>query len=198
MNFQLLLFPDAEQPNKSIEDFLGVPGLVYHKDLLSAKEQQLLLNEIDHQPWRDDLKRRVQHYGYRYDYKARRVDPTMFLGTLPPFLQFLADRLSKLRLLPEVPDQAIINEYLPGQGISPHVDCEPCFGSAIATISLGAVYVMDLTDTMTDACEAIRLELGSCLVFSKEARYRWKHGIKPRFTDNGISRGVEYQLPSER
>jgi alkylated DNA repair dioxygenase AlkB len=42
-------------------------------------------------------------------------------------------------------DQAIINEYQPGQGISPHVDCVPCFGPVVAAISLGSDCVMDFT-----------------------------------------------------
>jgi len=30
----------------------------------------------------------------------------------------------------------IANEYLPGQGISAHVDCVPCFSDRIASLSL--------------------------------------------------------------
>ena len=127
--------------------------------------------------------------GYRYDYRARKVDHSMYLGLLPEFLFRIATRLFELQLVPQLPDQAIINEYLPGQGITPHIDCEPCFGGSIATVSLGSVYTMDLADTQSDVEKFVRLELGSCLVFSKAARYCWKHGIKARKSDNGIARG---------
>ena len=60
-----------------------IQGMTYAPDFLSPSEQEAVLREIDQQPWRNDLKRRVQHYGYRYDYKARRVDPSMYLGPLP-------------------------------------------------------------------------------------------------------------------
>ncbi|MEI7460446.1 MAG: alpha-ketoglutarate-dependent dioxygenase AlkB [Pirellula sp.] len=190
MNRQLLLFPDvAELPKDLQRDFTGIPDLVYFEQFLDPIEQVTLLRDIDAQPWRDDLKRRVQHYGYRYDYKARRVDPSMYLGSLPPFLQNVGTRLLTVGLMPRLPDQAIINEYEPGQGITPHVDCEPCFGGFIATVSLNSVYTMDFTDTQSEEVKAVRLALGSCLVFSGEARYRWKHGIKARRLDDGIHRG---------
>jgi alkylated DNA repair dioxygenase AlkB len=190
MNRQLLLFPDvAELPKDLQRDFTGIPDLVYFEQFLDPIEQVTLLRDIDAQPWRDDLKRRVQHYGYRYDYKARRVDPSMYLGSLPPFLQNVGTRLLTVGLMPRLPDQAIINEYEPGQGITPHVDCEPCFGGFIATVSLNSVYTMDFTDTQSEEVKSVRLALGSCLVFSGEARYRWKHGIKARRLDDGIHRG---------
>ena len=34
-------------------------------------------------------------------------------------------------------EQAIVNEYEPGQGIAPHVDRD-CFGPVVATVSLGS------------------------------------------------------------
>lgn len=51
-------------------------------------------------------------------------------------LQGLAERLVADGRFAAVPDQVIANEYLPGQGISAHVDCEPCFGEVIASLSL--------------------------------------------------------------
>jgi len=195
MNRQLSLFPDIDQPENPTKDFMGIPDLVYWENFLSRDEQKDLLSTIDQQPWLDDLKRRVQHYGYRYNYKARKVDPTMFLGALPLFFADVATRLFESGLMPQKPDQAIVNEYEPGQGITPHVDCEPCFGGSIATISLGSVYTMDFTDTQElEPEKSIRLALGSCLVFSKDARYRWRHGIKARRTDGGISRGRRVSL----
>ena len=42
-----------------------VPAIV-----TEAEEQRILLRIAD-APWLTDLSRRVQHYGYRYDYRAR-------------------------------------------------------------------------------------------------------------------------------
>ena len=47
-----------------------------------------------------------------------------------------------LRLIPgfvaeaETGRIAAVNEYLPGQGIAQHVDCVPCFGGTVASLSL--------------------------------------------------------------
>lgn len=56
-----------------------VGGLTYLPNYLAEKECNGLVSAVDGMPW---LKRRVQHYGYRYDYKARRVVPEMYLGPI--------------------------------------------------------------------------------------------------------------------
>src|SRR5262245_18798831 len=115
-----------------------IPGLIYVPEYLNADREQDLIEVIDRQPWLTELKRRVQHYGYRYDYKARQVLPEMYLGPLPDWLQSLADDLHASGRLPHLADQVIINEYQPGQGIAAHVDCVPCFADGIASLSLGS------------------------------------------------------------
>jgi alkylated DNA repair dioxygenase AlkB len=166
----------------------SIAGLKYIPDFLSVSEQAGLLCEVDRQLWRSDLKRRVQHYGYRYDYKARRVDQSMFLGPLPSFIMAVANRLVERSLFSQTPDQVIVNEYLPGQGISAHVDCEPCFAGAIAMVSLGWAYEMDFIHSRTRDFQAILLGTGSALVVSGEARYDWLHQIKARRSDRGVPR----------
>ncbi|WP_231289239.1 hypothetical protein [Rickettsia bellii] len=46
-------------------------------------------------------------------------------------MQTLCDSLHKQNIFHEIPDQVIINEYMPGQGIAPHTDCIPCFSDTI-------------------------------------------------------------------
>ncbi len=166
----------------------AIEGLTYVSNFLTRSEQEDVLREVDRQPWRNDLKRRVQHYGYRYDYKARRVDPSMFLGPLPLFAVPAADRLVERSLFSRSPDQLIVNEYLPGQGITAHVDCEPCFAGAIAMVSLGWAYEMDFVHSQSREVRSILLAVGSALVISGEARYQWLHQIKARRSDRGIPR----------
>ena len=43
-------------------------GLTYLENYIQEDEAERLVREIDAAPWRTDLKRRAQHYGYRYDY----------------------------------------------------------------------------------------------------------------------------------
>jgi len=81
-----------------------------------------------------------------------------------------------------------VNEYERGQGITAHVDCEPCFKNTIVTVSLGWVYEMDFISLDTGEVRSTLLELGSALVMRDEARYRWMHRIKARQSDRGIPR----------
>ncbi len=183
-----MLFNDDTSESSLVSDYLEIPGLLFMKHFVTADEQIEILNEIDQRQWITDLKRRVQHYGYRYDYRARRVDRSMFVGELPEFAHELAIRLHEKLLVPKIPDQVIINEYLPGQGISAHVDCEPCFENHIVTVSLGWAYEMDLIATKVDKTVSITLPVGSVLVFTGDARNLWKHQIRARKSDNGVPR----------
>ena len=120
----------------------SIDGLIYIPDFISREEEANLLSNIDQQSWPNDLKRRVQHYGYKYDYRARNIDKSFSLGPLPSWLDIWADRLKTQGYFSSKPDQAIINEYEPGHGISAHIDCEPCFGDIIASLSLGSGAMM--------------------------------------------------------
>lgn len=149
-----------------------------------------LLAEVDARSWISlgSGGRRVQHYGYRYSYRTRTVTPDDFVGALPPFLAELARRLHRETPFAAVPDQVIVNEYHPGQGISAHIDCVPCFGPTIATISLGAARDMQVHRRQPpQRALTLILEPRSLLVLHDETRYQWYHGIEARdFDDAGI------------
>lgn len=155
-------------------------GLQCMECWISEEEHRSLLAAIDVQPWLTDISRRVQHYGYRYDYKARKVDPAMRLGPLPDWSWQVAGRL-RVNGLMQWPDQLIINEYVPGQGIAPHTDCIPCFGPVITSLTLGAAVVMDLS--RGDDRVSIVLRPRSLLVLAEDARSQWRHGIAARKSD---------------
>jgi len=163
---------------------MGVPGLKYAAGYVTGSDEATLLAAVDAEPWRGDLKRRVQHYGYRYDYTARTVDPSMYLGPLPAWAQPLVSRLVADGHMPATPDQLIVNEYEPGQGINAHVDCVPCFGPVVCSVSLGSQCVMELSPFEGGDAEPLLLERGSLLVLAGEARYKWRHGIRGRKTDS--------------
>jgi len=120
----------------------NIQGLSYIPDFITKDEEKVLVDKIYDQPWLDDLKRRVQHYGYKYDYTARTIDHEAYLGPLPDWLVVPCQKLHKEQFFTSLPDQVIINEYLPGQGISFHRDCVPCFGDTIASLSLGSFVIM--------------------------------------------------------
>jgi alkylated DNA repair dioxygenase AlkB len=186
MSQQLLLFTDWSED--SPDQGAGISGMTYLPSFLDSSEQDTILREIDNQPWLTVLKRRVQHYGYRYDYKARRIDASMRLGDIPQFAVAIANRLVERGMFENLPDQLIVNEYLPGQGITAHIDCEPCFANTIAMVSLGWSYEMEYLHTLTREVRAKMLAPGSVLVISGEARYDWLHQIRARKHDYGVPR----------
>ncbi|WP_419863166.1 alpha-ketoglutarate-dependent dioxygenase AlkB [Candidatus Poriferisodalis sp.] len=55
-------------------------GLEYLPDFLSPEEEAELIACIDAGEWLADLSRRVQHYGYKYDYSNRRLDESARIG----------------------------------------------------------------------------------------------------------------------
>jgi alkylated DNA repair dioxygenase AlkB len=162
----------------------GVPGLIYVADWLDATACSALTAAIDAGEWSTQLRRRVQHYGHRYDYGSRSVASNADTASAPPFPAWAAALAARLaEYLPEPPDQAIVNEYEPGQGISAHVDCVPCFGPVVAAVSLGSPCVMDFTLPGEGAKVPVRLDPGSLCVMTGPARYAWRHAIAARKSD---------------
>ena len=96
---------------------VNIFGLTYISSYISSEYEEKLLKLIDTQEWNLDLKRRTQHYGYKYDYTARSVDLSYYLGEMPYWVDELCSKLQGDGILMEKPDQVIINEYTPGQGI---------------------------------------------------------------------------------
>lgn len=146
------------------------------------------------------------------------VNQVMLFGGsngLPPFFHSILDELARL-LRHEIPRetydllfpskqlksrQIIINKYLCGEGITPHVDLLKRFDDGIIGLSLGSGTVMSFekedsisemnvlegseTGDQADAGDRWDLYLppGSVIVLSKEARYQWTHGIEKRTHD---------------
>ena len=176
--------PPQPPPIEKKEIPMEIPGLRCIKNYITADRHDKLLAQVDEQPWLDDIKRRVQHYGFKYNYRARKVNYDMHIGELPRWLEELSKELYKDKYMPEVADQVIVNEYLPGQGISAHIDCEPCFKDTIVSLSLGSNCVMNFTNKLDRAKRIpIWLEPRSLVVMKGEARYQWLHSIPARGWD---------------
>lgn len=170
----------------TLDNAKHISGLNVQFEFISKEEEKQLLLDIDKNDWLSDLKRRVQHYGYKYDYKARRVDQSFFIGEIPSWINFLRDRLQEKQLISFKPDQAIINEYVDDQGIAAHIDCEPCFGDTIISISLAGQCVMNFqreANTKEQDKLPLLIPPRTLIVMTNESRFNWYHGIPPRATD---------------
>ncbi|MGM9478042.1 alpha-ketoglutarate-dependent dioxygenase AlkB [Pedobacter sp. GSP4] len=175
-----------------------IPGLTYYPNFISIAEEHELLTIINAQEWLGDLKRRVQHYGWKYDYRARSLDKSMRLGPLPLWIKKIALRLKECGMVDEIPDQVIVNEYRPGQGIGNHVDCEPCFGDTIISLSLSSTSVMNFVNLESKSKVEAVLEARSAICVKGEARYKWSHGIPGRLADDiygvRVNRGLRVSM----
>lgn len=157
------------------------PGLVYVRDWLTVVDQNEIVQEIDAQPFGAQIARRVQHYGFRYDYFEASVQATGSAPPIPPKMQVLAARLVDDGYFVKAPNQVIVNEYLKDQGIGAHID-RISFGPEVATVSLLEAWPMTFRSRDGQAMDVL-LEVGSLAVMTGPTRYEWTHQIKPRKFD---------------
>ena len=170
----------------TLENTAVIAGLYLKFNFISKEEEKYLIDSIDKNNWLKDLKRRVQHYGYKYDYKLRKIDTSFYIGEIPKWLDFLITRLLEEGIINFKPDQAIVNEYEINQGIAAHIDCEPCFGETVISISLGSACVFNFQkEANSSEKDKIPLLLipRTLVVMKNESRYSWYHGISNRKAD---------------
>lgn len=172
-----------------VKEIKEVPGLLYLPNFISETEEQETLRLIDAEEWCTTIKRRVQHYGWHYDYKKRRIDGSMPVNDMPQWAIDLAERLIRLKLISVRPDQMIVNEYCKDEGIGPHIDKQDDFAEAISTVSLLETWHMEFRWQKEKF--ALPLERRSVAIMTGDARYKWKHGLPSRKSEpslNGKSR----------
>lgn len=161
-----------------VDDVNGIRGLTCVRDYITEAEEADLLDMIDARSWLTVQKRAVQAYGTG--------TPTR----MPGWTLALADRLAYDGFAPAEFDQCIVEELLPGQGISAHVDNIAGIGGTIIALGLGAPLVMEFRHTAGKVRLPVLVPPRSLLVMSDAARYKWRHGVVARKTD--WYDGVEY------
>ena len=150
-------------------------------DFITPAEEERILQRISQAPWMTELRRRVQHYGYRYSYGgASRPEPA---APFPRWADAMADRL-RPHFAGTSPTQCIVNEYRSGQGIDMHAD-HADFGPFVASLSLAADWPMRFRPRSVrpyarhglPGDEVAVLPRRSALVLAGAARSAWMHGI---------------------
>ena len=191
------VFPDPpEAPGRQPEH--EIPGLVYKPDFITEEEETKLLTCIDGAEWSTELQRRVQHYGWRYDYKQRQIDESMRLGELPEWARELGRRLVNEWLMRDLPDQVIVNEYCGRQGISRHIDQPRSFAEHVATISLIETWGMVFRRRGSKEKVEKPLERRSVAVLTGDARYKWTHEIPNRANEPRMEQGKRRRVKRTR
>ena len=219
---------------QSVEGADEMPeGLSFIQDFITVAEEKTLVDFFNNQKWDETLSRRTQQWGYAFDYEEMTV--VNKAEPIPSILSKIIERMSSIKencseipsknrfpYLPK-PDQIIVNEYKPGQGIHPHVD-RNCFGPIVASIGLnshccmqfdkvgseGVGVVNDFLPSFSStrisevktsaAAKSIYFKPRSLILLKDDVRYRWTHHIPARNYDDDpqtgerINRGTRISL----
>lgn len=103
-----VLYMEYIRPEHLEAETLGqpedVPGLHLGLNFISAGEEDELMAFVARQPWHELRRRRVQHYGYRFDYSTNAFDPNPEHATpLPAVFANLAERAHTLGMCRALP-----------------------------------------------------------------------------------------------
>ncbi|WP_345955473.1 alpha-ketoglutarate-dependent dioxygenase AlkB [Mucilaginibacter sp. PAMB04168] len=160
----------------------AVPGLFLYPDFIDEAREEQLLNEIDSQTWIVDYLRRLQYYGYRNELD-KPYDLIPFPVTMPPLMHQLSQEMVEKSIILLQPDQVIINEYVPGEGIKPHKD-RAYYENQICGVNLGSGCIMRFIRGKNEEVIDVEIPRRSVYVMQDDARKKWKHAIPPRKKDN--------------
>ena len=160
----------------------AVPGLQLYHDFISKSMEEELIREIDSQTWVIDYNRRLQYYGYRNELEAP-YGLIPFPVSMPPLIYKLSQYIVAQKIVSIQPDQVIINEYAPGEGLRPHKD-RNYFENQICGVNLGSGCIMRYIK-IGGGHEVVDMEAPrrSVYVMQDDARYRWNHSIPARKKD---------------
>jgi alkylated DNA repair dioxygenase AlkB len=185
-----------------------IPGLDYHKDLISAAEERALLDHLQTlnlAPFRFHGwigNRKTQSFGWRYDFDDASFWPA---DPLPDWLLPLRARAAEFaRVRPDDLVHVLIARYDPGAGIGWHRD-RPVFEKVIG-VSLGSPATLRFRQRTDSGFRraSVEVEPRSAYLLSGEARHQWEHSIAPgtqlrssitfrTLSDVGRAKAAEFQ-----
>ena len=204
----------------STTDHVVVPGLRVVEGFLSVAEESTWMAGVDGKEelspeewspaaWAMVLSRRVQHYGFPFNYHTLLLDYAAVTPPVPKNCRDILQRLTgataddglPLLSVQDMPiTQLTVNEYEPGQGIAGHVDSKACFGPIVLIVSCGAGITMTLQKRVepSAACvlpngtrKYVYLPPRSLMVLQGAARNDWSHAIATRTRDQTAGHIVE-------
>lgn len=169
-----------------------IPGLYYIADCVPENISEQVTNGLVEIFMADGFasavgngrnSRMVMQYGYEYNYKTG--DVTKPAPPFPTWINALVDIIKGIGIGDDVSnikvDQCLINKYEPGQGIAAHIDSLK-YGEYIYCFTFGSGANMEFTNT--DANKVVLyVEPNSLYIMSGDARYKWKHELRPIKTD---------------
>nr|URM61882.1 Fe2OG oxygenase [Mimivirus sp.] len=128
--------------NFKIKRAKNLNGFSIIYDYISLDQERKLLNQINKSEWVVDYQRRLQYYNYRNEL-FEPYDLIPIPNKIPKYLNRLIDQMISDKIIDQKPDQIIINEYKPGEGLKPHFDRKDYYQNVIIGISLGSGTIME-------------------------------------------------------
>ena len=175
-----------DEPQRTSKAPNAPTGLLYVADFLSPPEQARLVEAVGAMPLEPaqykqfTAKRRVIHFGGRYDFSAQEL---LASESIPEVLLPLRERIAAAAAVaPGAFSHAMVAEYRSGTQLGWHRDV-PDF-EIVAGVSLVAAARMQFRPYV--AAERLRkhylnllLEPGSLYVLRDSARWSWQHRVPP-------------------
>ncbi|XP_013196266.1 alpha-ketoglutarate-dependent dioxygenase alkB homolog 6 [Amyelois transitella] len=123
------------------------PTAYYIPNYISESEESYIMSNIYSAPkpkWTQLSNRRLQNWG-GIPHKNG-----MIAESIPQWLDEYLERIHRLDVMGgKRPNHVLVNEYLPGQGIMPHLD-GTLFYPTITTLSVGSHIVLKFLETSSD------------------------------------------------
>lgn len=161
------------------------PSVYYIPEFITLEEEERIIERVSSAPkpkWTQLSHRRLQNWGGIPHPKG------MIAEKLPEWLLVFTERIGKLGLFGgKQPNHVLVNEYLPGQGIMPHLD-GPLFYPTVTTISCGSHTVLNFCsprqsdEAVVQSVDDLKvasllLERRSLVVLQDDMYTKYLHGI---------------------
>jgi len=181
----------------------GPEKIFYIPNFISKEEENYLIEYVNKSPkprWTQLQNRRLQNWGGVPHPKG------MIAEEIPTWLKSIMNKVAAVGVFGEKkPNHVLVNEYLPGQGIMPHLD-GPLFYPTITTVNLGSHGVLNFYRPIeekgaddgetTPAMDwesrmefSLLLEPRSLLILQDKCYHHFLHGIEEK-TDDLISSDI--------
>lgn len=175
------------------KNFETPKGLHMQFNFITPEEEKYLLDCVDNSEWNNQLRRRTQHYGFIYDYSGGPLEKTK---PFPQWAKQIAEKMINEKFITKCPDQMIVNEYNPGQGIGKHIDSD-MFEDTIISLSLNSACLFRFSRNPTSFGKTksrydVNLKPRTLVIMEGESRYEWSHQIPAIKKERRVSLTFRY------
>ncbi len=148
-------------------------GLTLIEDFITKEEEQVILGRLDRRvaQKKSNMRNNIQRYGSDIPYRS-----SMVSAQIPDYLEVIAQKIFDQKLINVKPDSVSINQYLTGQGISPHIDSKAS-GAIITILSILGTATMKFV--LDKSFFTVELPPRSLVQMRGVIRDKYQHSIEP-------------------